>query len=221
MKNDREIAADIAAELLWDPRCGGQRPGCLGAGRDCDGPWAGCDSLAERRGLGALFIASRAYGGSSSSWKSRSRPITGKRTRRCATRRSSTLRWRFVRAAGNGQGRSRGWMAHADRRSRFRLSARQCRTMHPAAGWHLRPGQQDNAEGARGDAGDIGLAISAALARHARRDACRIGVEVEGGVVTLTGKVGSLSERDAVVGTARSTKGVSRIADRLVVTAGD
>lgn len=68
------------------------------------------------------------------------------------------------------------------------------------------------------DAGDIGVGISAALARHARREAGRIAVEVDGGVVTLRGKVGSLPEHDAAVGTALATKGVSRVVDELVIT---
>ena len=37
-------------------------------------------------------------------------------------------------------------------------------------------------------------------------------------MVTLRGKVGSLPEHDAVVGTALAAKGVSRIVDELVVT---
>jgi osmotically-inducible protein OsmY len=67
------------------------------------------------------------------------------------------------------------------------------------------------------DAGDVGLGISAALARHARREADRIAVEVDGSVVTLRGQVGSLSEHDAVIGTALGTKGVTRVVDELVV----
>jgi osmotically-inducible protein OsmY len=71
---------------------------------------------------------------------------------------------------------------------------------------------------AHADAGDIGLDISAALARHAGREAGRIGVEVDGGVVTLRGEVASLAEHDAAVGTALATRGVSHIVDELVVT---
>jgi osmotically-inducible protein OsmY len=68
------------------------------------------------------------------------------------------------------------------------------------------------------DAGDIGLGISAALARHARREAEHISVEVDGGEVTLRGKVGSLPDHDAAVGTALATKGVWRVVDELVIT---
>ena len=59
--------------------------------------------------------------------------------------------------------------------------------------------------------------ISAALTRHAQREASHIGVEVEGGTVTLSGQVGSLAERDAAMGTAFAAKGVMQVVDRLEV----
>lgn len=71
---------------------------------------------------------------------------------------------------------------------------------------------------AHADAGDIGLGISAALARHARREAGRIAVEVEGDVATLRGTVSSLPEHEAAIGIARATKGVSRVVDKLLVS---
>ncbi len=62
---------------------------------------------------------------------------------------------------------------------------------------------------------DIGIQISAALKRQAAREAKHIDVGVEGGTVTLAGKVHSLAERDAAVGAAYSAKGVSTVVDRL------
>lgn len=59
--------------------------------------------------------------------------------------------------------------------------------------------------------------IAAALARHARREAEHIAIEVEAGVVTLRGTVGSLAEHDAVLGTATATRGVTRVIDELRV----
>ncbi|MBC5763929.1 BON domain-containing protein [Ramlibacter albus] len=67
------------------------------------------------------------------------------------------------------------------------------------------------------NAGDIREEIAGALARHAKREATHIAVDVDGGVVTLTGEVDSLPEHDAVVGTAFAAKGVSRVVDRLHV----
>lgn len=64
---------------------------------------------------------------------------------------------------------------------------------------------------------DIGAQITAALTRQAMREARHITVEVEGGVVTLWGKVHSLAEREAAVGAAFSARGVARVVDKLQV----
>ena len=69
----------------------------------------------------------------------------------------------------------------------------------------------------RVNAKDLGSQITAALTRHAQREAHQIGVEVEGGIVTLSGKVYSMAEHDAAVGTAFSARGVSRVVDHLNV----
>lgn len=69
----------------------------------------------------------------------------------------------------------------------------------------------------RASSKDIGSQISAALTRQAMREARHITVEVEGGVVTLWGKVHSLAEREAAVGAAFSAHGVSRVVDKLQV----
>lgn len=69
----------------------------------------------------------------------------------------------------------------------------------------------------RADATDIADEIAAALARHAEREAKSIQVHVDGSLVTLRGKVGSLAERKAVVGTAHAAKGVSRVVDQLEI----
>jgi osmotically-inducible protein OsmY len=58
-------------------------------------------------------------------------------------------------------------------------------------------------------------AIHDALERRAERDADRIKLEVDAGSVTLTGAVHSWSERQAVVGAARGTRGVDTVIDNL------
>jgi osmotically-inducible protein OsmY len=69
----------------------------------------------------------------------------------------------------------------------------------------------------RASSKDVGAQITAALTRQAMREAKHINIEVEGGVVTLWGKVHSLAERDAAVGAAFSAHGVSRVLDKLEV----
>jgi osmotically-inducible protein OsmY len=66
---------------------------------------------------------------------------------------------------------------------------------------------------------DIGKQITAALTRQAQREADHIGVQVNGNVVTLRGKVHSLPEHDAAIGAAFAAKGVSRVVDQLEVSA--
>jgi osmotically-inducible protein OsmY len=70
---------------------------------------------------------------------------------------------------------------------------------------------------ARADAEEISQQICAALERHVTREARNITVSVEGGVVTLSGKVDSLPEHDAAIGTAFGSKGVTQVVDRLEV----
>jgi osmotically-inducible protein OsmY len=72
---------------------------------------------------------------------------------------------------------------------------------------------------ARASSKDIGRQITAALTRQAVREANHIGIDVEGGVVTLRGKVHSLPEHDAAVGAAFSASGVSRVVDKLEIGA--
>ncbi|HEX9721330.1 MAG TPA: BON domain-containing protein [Ramlibacter sp.] len=62
---------------------------------------------------------------------------------------------------------------------------------------------------------DIATQITAALTRQAVREASHIGIEVEGGVVTLSGKVHSRAEHDAALGVAFAARGVSHVVDRL------
>jgi osmotically-inducible protein OsmY len=64
---------------------------------------------------------------------------------------------------------------------------------------------------------DIAGQITSALTRHAAREAGHIDVEVEGSVVTLSGRVDSLAEHDAAVGAAFGTRGVSTVVDKLEV----
>ncbi len=66
-------------------------------------------------------------------------------------------------------------------------------------------------------ADDIARNIGRALERHAAREAKHIHIEVRGGTVTLTGKVGSYAERSAARGAAWSAPGVRAVVDDLNV----
>jgi osmotically-inducible protein OsmY len=64
---------------------------------------------------------------------------------------------------------------------------------------------------------DIARQITAALTRHAEREAQHIDVEVVEGAVTLSGRVDSLAEHDAAIGAAFGTRGVTSVIDKLDV----
>ena len=70
----------------------------------------------------------------------------------------------------------------------------------------------------RASENDISAEITDALTRHARRKASHISVQVEGGVVTLSGEVDSLPEHEAALGAAWRTRGVSRVVDHISVS---
>jgi len=92
-------------------------------------------------------------------------------------------------------------------------SAEQC--LHPLVGVK---GVTNNIRlTQRADPVELKQDIAAAFARHAQREASRIAIDVEGGVITLTGEVESLAEHDAAIGTAYAAKGVTRVVDRLQV----
>ncbi len=64
---------------------------------------------------------------------------------------------------------------------------------------------------------EVSDAIEAALVRHAQRTAGRLAVAVRGGTATLAGRVGSWSERQAVLGAARAAAGIDSVDDELLV----
>lgn len=62
---------------------------------------------------------------------------------------------------------------------------------------------------------ELRSSIKEALERHVAREADRISIEIDGTTVVLSGRVASWSERQAVVGAAKGTPGVTRIEDQL------
>jgi osmotically-inducible protein OsmY len=64
---------------------------------------------------------------------------------------------------------------------------------------------------------DVRRSIEEALERHAARDAGKIKLQVKDGHVTLDGVVHSWAEREAVVGAARGTPGVTDVQSHLRV----
>jgi osmotically-inducible protein OsmY len=59
--------------------------------------------------------------------------------------------------------------------------------------------------------------IEEALERQAEREARRIGVEVKDGVVTITGRIRSWAEKNAIDRVVGFAPGVRRVEDQLIV----
>ncbi len=59
--------------------------------------------------------------------------------------------------------------------------------------------------------------IEAALERRAVREAHQVAIATAGRQVTVTGRVDSIAERDAIIGAAMGTRGVGQVIDKLVV----
>lgn len=66
---------------------------------------------------------------------------------------------------------------------------------------------------------DVASRIEAALARQSAREAKRIQVSVDKGIVTLQGKVHCWAEREAAAGAALAAEGVAEVVDQLSVSA--
>ncbi len=66
--------------------------------------------------------------------------------------------------------------------------------------------------------GEVKARIERAFERSAQLEAQRIGVEVHDGRLVLTGRVRSMAERDQAEAAAWSTKGVSEVENRIVVS---
>ena len=81
----------------------------------------------------------------------------------------------------------------------------------PRSAGHL---QSDHGEAA-GDGKDVRRRIVEALHRSADLDARHITLTVEGGVVTLTGRVGSFVQYDAAACAAASAPGITRVDNRM------
>ena len=153
---------------------------------------------------------------SPSNWTSSWRPNTSAATPEIAEAASAALRWHSLVPDDRVKVEvDNGWVTltgQVDWPYQF-SSAEQC--VRPLLGVRGVSNQVVIKPRVRGK--DIAGEITAALTRHAQREAGHIEVAVEGSIVTLSGKVDSMAEHDAAVGAAFGTRGVSTVVDKLEV----
>lgn len=215
MKTDVQLKADVTDELAWDPAINATHVGAMV--RDGVVTLAGhLDSFAEkhaveravRRVAGVRGIALDLDVKLSTEHQRTDSDIAGAATTGLAL---NTL-------VPRGQVKvevEKGWVTLTGEVDwGYQLaSAEQC--IRPLAG--VRGLFNKITVKPRVQSSDIASEITAALTRQATREARNIGIEVEGGIVTLSGKVHSMAEHDAAVGVAFSAHGVSHVVDHLQV----
>jgi osmotically-inducible protein OsmY len=215
MKNDQELKCDIAAELLWDPAV--HVTGLAVSVKDGVATVSGqVETFAQNQAVARAVHRVSGVRGLVLRLEVRLEPAHKRSDEELTQAALHALRWNSLVPDDRVKVEVEdGWltlMGEVDFDYQ-RASAEQC--IRPLVGICALDNKITLKEHA--DAGDVGLGISAALARHACREADRIAVEVDGSVVTLRGRVASLPEHDAAVGTALGTKGVTRVVDELVV----
>jgi len=215
MKTDAQIKADVTAELAWDPSIHATAVGVVV--KDGLVTLTGhLDSLAEKH---AVERAVRRVSGVRGIAVELEVKPAGEHRRgdaEIAKAALAALRWHsWVPEEHVKVEVEDGWVTlsgEVDWRYQA-TSAEQC--VRPLTG--VRGVTNNIGVKPRVSEKDISEEITAALTRHAQREASHIGVEVDGGVVTLKGQVHSLPEHEAALGAAWATRGVSRVVDKLEI----
>lgn len=217
MKTDTQLKADVTAELAWDPSINAAGVGVMV--KDGIVTLTGeLDSFAEKH---AVERAARRVSGVCGIAVELDVKLSGDHKRsdsEIAKTAVAALRWHaWVPDEHVKVEVEDGWVTLSGEVDwRYQLtSAEQC--IRPLMG--VRGITNKISVKRCASENDISADITAALRRQAQREAEQIEIEVDGGVVTLKGKVHSMPEHDAAVGAAWSTRGVSRVVDLLSIAA--
>ena len=217
MKSDPQLKTDVSEELAWDPSVNATNIGV--AVKNGIVTLSGhLDSFAEKHA--AERAARRVAGvrGIAVELDVKLAPEHRRSDSEIAQAAGSALRLNSLVPDGNVRVEvENGWVTltgEVDWAYQF-VSAEQCiRPLAGVQGLFNRVIVTPRVKGV-----DVTRQIEAALTRRATREAKHIDIGVDGGVVTLTGKVHSLAEHDAAIGVAFAAHGVSRVVDHLEVEA--
>lgn len=215
MKTDLQLKADVTAELVWDPAVNATNVGV--AIKDGIVTLSGeVDTFLQKHAVERAVRRVSGVRGIAVDLEVRLAPDGHRSDADIAHAALMALRWHSLVPADNlrVEVEDGGVTLHGEVDWAYQsASAEQC--IRPLIG--VKTVDNRITIKPRASAEDIRAQIAAAFARHARREASHVIVDVEGAVVTLRGNVDSLSEHDAAIGTAFAAKGVSRVVDKLEV----
>lgn len=217
MKTDEQLKKDVAAELAWDPAINTTNIGV--AVRSGIVTLSGTlDTYVQKHAVERAARRVADVRGIALDLEVRLSPGHARTDSEIAQAVAHALRWHSLVPEDKVKVEVEdGWVRLIGETDWAYQRASAEQSVRPLVG--VRGVTNDISIKARANASNISHDISSALERHARREAQRIAVDVEGGVVTLRGTVDSLAERHAVVGTAYAAPGVSRVVDQLEVAA--
>ncbi len=217
MKTDYELKADVAAELAWDPAINASAIGVI-VKNGLVTLTGHLDTLAQKHAAERAVRRVAGVRGIAMELDVKLAPEHERSDSDIAQAAIAALRWnslvpdQHVRVEVEN-----GWVTlsgQVDWPYQF-ASAEQC--IRPLTG--VRGVTNKVTIKPRVSSKNLAEQITAALTRHAEREARHIDVEVNGGTVTLIGRVDSLSEHDAAVGAAFGTRGVTSVVDKLEIAA--
>jgi osmotically-inducible protein OsmY len=216
MKSDLQIKSDVTAELVWDPTVNATNVGV--AVKDGVVTLGGTvDTYVEKHAVERAARRVSGVRGIAVELEVRLAPGHQRTDSEIAQAALHALRWHSLVPDERVKVEVEdGWLTLRGELDWAYQSASAEQAVRPLVGVRgvgneIRLTQRANPQQIRAD-------IAAALARHAQREAGRIAIDVDGTVVTLHGLVESLAEHDAAMGTAVSSKGVTRVIDHLQVT---
>ncbi|MEO7159443.1 MAG: BON domain-containing protein [Polaromonas sp.] len=215
MKSDSQIKADVTDELAWDPAINATGIGVMV--KDGIVTLSGhLDSFAEKHALEQALQRVEGVRGIALELDIKLSPEHKRSDSEIAQTAATALRLNSLLPEGKIKVKVEGgWVTLTGEVDWSYQLARAEQCIRPLAGVRGLDNQITIKPRASGK--DIQSEITAALTRQAMREARHITVEVEGGVVTLRGKVRSLAEREAAVGAAFSAPGVARVVDKLEI----
>lgn len=216
MKSDLQIKSDVTAELVWDPAVNSTNVGV--AVKDGIVTLSGTvDTYMQKHAVERAVRRVSGVRGIAVDLEVRLTPGHRRTDSEIAQAALHALRWHSLVPDERVKVEvDDGWVTLSGELDWAYQSASAESAVRPLVGVRgvsneIHLVQHANADRIRRD-------ITEALTRHAQREAGRIAIDVESGVVTLHGQVDSLAEHDAVMGTAFAAKGVTRVVDQLEVT---